>query len=229
MTGPPGVPPPRRRYAATPQGRGPRDRDVSESVQHVLPAVLGFGVGLVWVVWLGWPLYVPVLIAIAVWAFVQGAVRVAGAISGRYTGLRGESTPPKREYSAAQALAARGQYREAVAAYELDAAESEGDPEPYLAVARILRDHLGDLEGAGAWFRRARRDATLNPGLELLVTQELIELYTKRLGQPHRAIPELARIPGLVPGTPQAAAAEQQLAALRATLRPNEAADPRPE
>jgi len=216
VTGPPHVPPPRRRYASTPQGRGPRDRDVSNSVQHVLPAVLGFGVGLVWVVWLGWPLYTPPLIAAAVWAFVQGVLRLTGGLTSRYTGLSGDTTPPRREYSAAQALAAQGRYREAVAAYELGAAESDGDPEPYLAIARILRDHLGDLEDAGAWFRRARRDATLNKGQELLVTQELIELYTKRLNQPQRAIPELARIPTLVPGTPQAEAAERQLAALRA-------------
>ena len=229
MTGPPGVPPPRRRYAATPQSRGPRDRDVAESVQHVLPAVLGFGVGLVWVVWLGWPLYAPVLIAIGVWAFVQGVVRVAGGITGRYAGLRGDTTPPKREYSAAQALAAQGRYKEAVAAYELAAAESGGDPEPYVAVARILRDHLRDFEGAASWFRRARRDATLTPGLQLLVAQELIELYTAHLRQPQRAIPELARIPGLVPGTPQAAAAERQMAALRATVRDDEAPDRPPQ
>jgi tetratricopeptide (TPR) repeat protein len=195
----------------------------------VLPAVLGFGVGLVWVVWLGWPLYTPPLIAVAVWAFVQGTVRLAGGVTSRYTGLRGDSTPPKREYSAAQALAAQGRYREAVSAYELGAAESDGDPEPYLAIARILRDHLGELEGAGAWFRRARRDATLNKGLELLVTQELIELYTKRLGQPQRAIPELARIPRLVPGTPQAAAAERQVAAIRATVRDDDAPDGPPQ
>jgi hypothetical protein len=52
VTAGPGVPPPRRRYAANPESRGPRSRDTSERVQHVLPAVLGFGVGLVWVVWL---------------------------------------------------------------------------------------------------------------------------------------------------------------------------------
>ncbi|HEX9632674.1 MAG TPA: hypothetical protein VGA02_09420 [Gemmatimonadales bacterium] len=218
MSATPGIPPPRRRYAA-PERRGPRERDTAELVQHVLPAVLGFGVGLVWVVWVGFPLYAPVLIALGVWAFVQVVVRVVGGITGRYVGLRGDTTPPRREYSAAQALTAQGRYREAVAAYELAAAESDGDPEPYLAVARILRDHLGDPEGAAGWFRRSRQDATLPPGVQLLVCQELIELYTGRLRQPRRAIPELARIADLVPGTAQAAAAERQLAALRASLQ----------
>lgn len=218
------VPPPRRRYAAAPERRGPGTRDTTELVQHILPLVLGFGVGMVWVVWLGFPLYVPVLMAVGVWAFVQGAVRAAGAISGRYTGLQGGTTPPKREYSAAQALAAQGRYQEAVSAYELAAAESSGDPAPYVAIARLLRDHVGDLEAAAAWFRRTRRDARLDPGQELLVTQELIELYTKRLGQPHRAIPELARIPRLLPGSPQAAAAEREIAALRSTIQNEQAA-----
>jgi tetratricopeptide (TPR) repeat protein len=216
------VPPPRRRYAAVPERRGPATRDTTELVQHILPAALGFGVGMVWVVWLGFPLYVPVLTAVGVWAFAQAAVRAAAAVSGRYTGLRGGTTPPKREYSAAQALVAQGRYHEAVAAYEIAAAESDGDPTPYAAIARIQRDHLGDYAAAAAWFRRTRRDARLGPGEELLLAQELIELYTTRLGEPRRAIPELVRITQLLPGSPQAAAAEREIAALRAALRDDE-------
>lgn len=215
MTAPPGVPPPRRRYAPRPEGRGPRDRDVSGVVQHVLPIALGAGVGMVWVVWIGAPLFTPVVVGLFVWIVAQLASRGAGGLAARYTGLRGGTTPPRREYSAAQALAARGLYREAVDAYEVAAAESAGDPEPYLAIARILRDQLRDFEASAAWFRRARRDARLTRGQELLVAQELVELYTTRLGEPARAIPELARIAQLEPNGPQGQAAARRLAELR--------------
>lgn len=215
---PPSVPPPRRRYAAGTPHRGPRDRDVSGLVQHVGPLALGFGVGTVWVVWTGMPLYTPVVVAVLVWGIVQLATGGAGRVASMYLGLRGGTTPRPREYSHAQALVAQGRYREAVDAYEIAAAESDGDPEPYLAIARILRDHLDDGTGAAAWFRRARRDARLTPGQQLLVAEELIELYTTRLGEPGRAIPELALICRIVPGTPQAEAAARQLATLRARL-----------
>jgi len=180
--------------------------------------VFGFGVGAVWVVWTGMPLYTPFVLAVVVWGIVQLATRGAGGLAGIYLGLRGGTTPPRREYSHAQALCAQGRYREAADAYEVAAAESGGDPEPYVALARLQRDHLGDAEAAAAWFRRARRDAELSTGQQLLVSQELIELYTGILNEPRRAIPELARIVDLLPGSPQAAAAGRELTALRARL-----------
>jgi tetratricopeptide (TPR) repeat protein len=190
-------------------------------MDHLGPAALGFGIGIIWLMWTGGalPFYTPLLTAAGVWGITRVVVWIAMAVTSAYMDPSGASTPHRAEYSQAQALAARGRYRDAVAAYEIAAAESGGDPVPYVEIARIHRDRLADYETAAAWFRRARRDATLGPGLELLVTQELIELYTKRLGQPQRAIPELARIPRLVPGTPQAQAAERQLASLRAVMR----------
>jgi len=50
------------------------------------------------------------------------------------------------------------------------------------------------------------------------VAQELIELYRHKLDEPRRAMPELARIAQLVPGTPQAEAATRELAELRAGM-----------
>jgi tetratricopeptide (TPR) repeat protein len=194
-------------------------------MHHLGPAALGFGIGLIWVIWTGGalPIYTPLLTGTGVWAITQLVLRIAVGTAAAYMDPSGTSTPHRAEYSHPRALAARGLYQDAVAAYEIAAAESGGDPVPYVEIARIHRDHLADFETAAAWFRRARRDATLGPGQELLITQELIELYTRRLGQPHRAIPELARIPGLAPGTPQAEAAQQQLVSLRAALRDDDA------
>jgi tetratricopeptide (TPR) repeat protein len=148
----------------------------------------------------------------------QVAVRIGETVAGRYLGGAGATTPHRAEYSAARALAARGRYREAVDAYEIAAAESTGDPEPYLAAARILRDGLGDVEQAAAWFRRARQDARLTPGQELLVASELAELYTTKLGAPERAIPELARIAQLAPDSPQGRAAARRVRELRSDV-----------
>lgn len=224
---PPAAPPPRRRYADPAPGSIRRSRDTQNLIVHVVPALFGLGVGLVW---LGWtrgalPPYTPLVTAVAVWGIAQVAVRLAGGVAERYLGLTGATTPPRREYSAPLALVAQGRYEEAAAAWEIAAAESGGDPEPYLALARLYRDHLGQPEEAAAWFRRARRDATLPAGHDLLVSQELIELYRGKLGQPQRAIPELARICERFPGTPNAAAAEGELAALRAQIANERAID----
>lgn len=212
-------PSPRRHYAERPaRPAAPRETDVMRLVQHAGPVVLGFGVGTVWVVWLGWPVYTPLLTAAFVWAITQAGVRLAAAVASQYLGGTGATTPPRKEYSAPRALAAQGRYREAAEAWELAAAESDGDPEPYVALARLLRDHVGALEDAAAWFRRARVDAHLTPGLDLLVTQELIELYLTKLHQPQRAMPELARLHDRFPDTPAGKAAAQQLRVLRDEL-----------
>lgn len=187
--------------------------------QHYGPAAFGFGVGVVWVIWTGaLPIYTPLLTAAGVWAISQVFIRVAGALAHQYLGGSGGTTPHRAEYSQPRALAAQGRYREATEAWELAAAESEGDPEPYVALARLYRDQLKDPEAAAEWFRRARRDARLDGGLDLLVTQELIELYVKQLGQPQRAIPELARLRERYPRTPGGQAAERELQELRARI-----------
>ncbi|MDH4043865.1 MAG: hypothetical protein OEW06_05335 [Gemmatimonadota bacterium] len=190
-------------------------------MHHVGPAALGFGIGVIWVVWTGGvlPVYTPLLTAAGVWGITQLVMRIVVGTVGAYADPSGATTPHRAEYSQAQALAVQGRYQEAVEAYEVAAAESDGDPTPYLAIARIQRDHLTDYENAAAWFRRARRDARLAPGQELLVCQELIELYRGRLGAPRRAIPELARIPQIVPHTPQAESAVRELAKLRDHLQ----------
>jgi hypothetical protein len=215
---PPAVPPPRRRYRQEPARSGWYRTDVRHLVEHVGPPIIGFGAGTMWVIFAHMPIYTPVLVAAGVWAITQLAIMVGSAVTRRYLGLTSDTTPPRREYSAAQALVAQGRYEEAAGAWEIAAAESGGHPEPYLALARLFRDQLGRPDDAAAWFRRARRDATLPPGHDLLVSQELIELYRTKLGQPQRAIPELARICARFPGTPNADAAERELAALRAQL-----------
>jgi hypothetical protein len=156
---------------------------------------------------LGWAIAYSLMLGL-----MAGAARAAQTVYAP----SGESTPGRREYSRAQALRAAGEYAEAVAAYEAFVVESPAEPEPYLQIGWILRDDLHAYGDAARWLRRARNEARLTRGQELLVAQELVELYRRKLDEPRRAMPELARIADLVPGTPQAEAAKRELAELRA-------------
>lgn len=227
MTSGGSVPPPRRRYPLNVPRSEPTSRHLPDTVTHVLPLGLGFGIGVMWLVFTHGvlPIYLPLATAAGLWLGVQIATRLAGGIAERYTTRVGATTPHQPDYSRAQALASQGHYRDAIGAYEIAAAEAGGDPQPYLAIARICRDALGDPEEAAAWFRRARRDGHLDRGQELLIAQELVELYRAKLGDPRRAIPELARIVQLAPGTPSATAAADELAALRERVRAEDGRD----
>ena len=135
----------------------------------------------------------------------------------------GKTTPEKRDYSYAQSLEGRGAYREAIHAYENAVLQFGEDPEPYVRIGRIYRDRLKDFDEAARWLKRARADAVISSGRELVVTQELIELYRDKLGAPSRAIPELARIVERFGEHPAAAAARDELEALRRDLWSSEA------
>lgn len=127
----------------------------------------------------------------------------------------GKSVPPKRDYSIPQSLAVRGMYAQARNAWEGLVAEEPRDPDPYIELARLLRDHMNNPEAAAQWFRRARDESAIDSGRALLVTQELIELFTKRLNTPRKAIPELAYLVNNLPKSPATEAARKELEELR--------------
>jgi tetratricopeptide (TPR) repeat protein len=144
--------------------------------------------------------------------FVKGAGRSIEKLSS------GESTPHTPDYSRPESLANRGQFEKAIEAYEEHIWASPEVPEPYVRIARIYRDKLDRADEAERWFRRARKEAHVPTGLDLLITQELIELYLHTLKAPRKAIPELAHICSAHRDTPAAEAAEQELTDLRAML-----------
>ncbi len=142
----------------------------------------------------------------------------AGAVAGTIYHPSGKSTPPKREYSYPESLVARGHYEEAVTAYQLCCADFPDDPEPYVRIARLYRDKLEKHEDALFWFKRARSDAQVDKGRELLITQEIIEIYTGKLDVPQKAIPELARLVDRFPQDPVADWAKEEIKRLREAL-----------
>jgi tetratricopeptide (TPR) repeat protein len=154
----------------------------------------------------------------AVYCLALGAVRGAAKTMEQIYNPSGATTPPKREYSYAQSLAVQGRYQEAIEAYELAVIEDPRDPTPYFEVARLYRDKLNQPEDAITWFRRARADAALASGHELLAIQEIVELYLHKLRKPRKAIPEMALLVERFPGTPAGRAARAELAAMRQLL-----------
>lgn len=138
-----------------------------------------------------------------------------GKLFGTIHNPSGKSTPVVREYSYPESLAIRGRYEDAIDAYQVCCVDHPEDPEPYVRIARIYRDELHQYDEALFWFKRARTEAKLDRGRELLVSQEMIEIYTRKLGQPGSAIPELARIVDRFPGDPAAAVAQREIERLR--------------
>lgn len=142
----------------------------------------------------------------------------AGAVAAKIHAPSGESTPRRKEFSRAQSLVARGQYRDATVAYEVHCLEDPTNPDPYFRVAEIYHKHLSDPTEAVAWYQRARADADLTPGEELLAIQTVVEIYVHTLRTPRKAITELVQITKRFPGTEAADAARRELADMRSLL-----------
>jgi len=213
------VPHPKRKYERQQPKRQIRDVDSAGQVRTFTMAIYacpGAFVGAIasWFIGIG-PLpglFLGYLIAFFVTkAIVEGSGKTASTIYAP----SGKSTPVKHEYSYAESLAARGRYEEAVTAYEVAVSKFPEDPEPYLRIARMKRDKLAEFEEAVFWFKRARKDSQSSRGQELLATQEIVEIYHKKLGAPTRAIPELARIIDRFPDDPVADWAREELARLK--------------
>ena len=210
--------PPRRSYSEAPR-KGPRDVDAAGRAQKIralgfalyagLPA--GLGTGLL----VGHPIVGLLLGPSLVWLVVVGVASLAGRGASALYMPSGASTPRKKGYSRAEALAVRGEYQAAMNEYEAAIAADPCDPEPYLRVARILRDGLKRPADAAFWFRRARREAHLSQGQEIRTLREAAEIYLHHLQEPRKAAPELARLAEAFPETPDGRWASEELARVK--------------
>lgn len=211
---PPTVQPTRRVYRER-QHSGPAT-DAQDQLVSIASVVMGFALGGLFGVRFEVGFLTGGLAGIII-SYVSAKLFLAVAVKTISASLNpsGASTPYKSEYSQVQSLMVRGKYGEAAEAWEIAALESDGDPEPYLQLARLYRDKLHQYDDALAWFRRARTDARLSGGQELLAIQEIIELYTNKLGTPRKALPELITLCERFPKTPAADGAEREIAEMR--------------
>lgn len=214
---PPTVPPPKRTYKQR-RYRGSAT-DTQDLYAAVGSAVVGFGVGGLLAARLGRSIIVGALAgAIIAYAVTKVVLWLSVKLIAGPLQPSGSSTGYKTDYSLPRSLLAQGKFAEAAEAFEIAALESDGDPDPYFELARLYRDHFRQYEDALAWFRRAQTDARLSSGQELLATQEIVDLYTMKLGTPRKALPELIKLTERFPGTPAAEGAAKELASMREML-----------
>lgn len=171
------------------------------------------------------PLLVTAAFAAGGFAFMFFGSLWIGESLGRSAGSTffpsGRSTAGEREYSLAESLIVRGRLDEAIGELERAAAAYPEDTIPVLRLARLLRDQCRRPEDAARWFREAlKRSRDANE--EIGVVRELIELYVHRLGEPRRALPELARLAEKHVDAPAGAWAKRELGEIRRTLQSEE-------
>jgi len=222
----------KRSFSELKPTKGLRDVDVAQNVVRmnaafgaipgfILGGLLGFflsakGMAPGWVAAL-----CPFLGAAAVSLGALWLTNSAGSAASSLYTPSGKTTPHKKEYSQAEAMVVQGRYEDGITAFELAVAEDPTDPTPYLRIARVYRDHLARHEDAARWFRRGLRDAVIPPGVALLARKELVELYTHRLNQPERALPELARMVEELAGTDEGAWAAGYYTEIKARMASN--------
>jgi predicted lipid-binding transport protein (Tim44 family) len=98
----------------------------------------------------------------------------------------GRSTPSRHEFSQAEAAIMRRRYAEAAVLLEAASMDDPGNPEAYLRLARLHRDHLDDPWRAHAWFQHARATGRLTPGERRRVEDEVQALRVRL----HDVLPE---------------------------------------
>lgn len=159
---------------------------------------------------IGMPLFVYLL--------TRAIVGGAGGLVRQIYDPRGGATPSRPGYSQPESLAVRGRFEEAIGAYEAAAREEPDDPEPWLRIARMEHTDLRRPQRALEALRAARVRVAAESPTAMLIAREIAELYLGDLGEPTRAMPELARLATGFPDTPTGAWAKRQLAELRARV-----------
>ncbi len=106
----------------------------------------------------------------------------------------GRSTPTRADYSLAESHAVRGEFGRAIELFEEAVEANPSDPGPYLKIARLARDRIGDPASSVQWFKRAIVETSLTDARRLALCRELVELLEHGLETPDRALPFLARM-----------------------------------
>lgn len=117
-----------------------------------------------------------------------------------------------------QALAVHGSHKEAVKAFEEEAARYPHDPRPCLRAAALCLEEMNDPESAIAWYLRARDAAGLTRDTDEYICVRIADIC-ESIGDDSRARVELRRLLEKHPTSDYAAAARSRLATLKARQR----------
>lgn len=192
--------------------RGLRDRDTTETTNRGMLLVFGV-VGVLALFYAPLPLAVMVLAVPIVVPIIQ---KLSGRLARTIYDPSGSTVASRPGYSAAESLAVRGRFEEAIRAYETAAVEEPDDPEPCLRIARIERMDLKRPQRALEALRAARGRAEPGSKTMMMIGREIVEILLRDMNDPSRAMPELARLAATHPGTPIGTWAARELAELKA-------------
>ena len=117
----------------------------------------------------------------AILALSGGVLSGAAHLMGRIHAPSGSSTPSRHGFSQADALILRERFAEAATLLEHHAIDQPHDPEAYLRLARLHRDHLRDDRRALEWFAHARAIGKLTSGVARIVADEVAALEARRV------------------------------------------------
>lgn len=158
---------------------------------------------------------------LAAWLAIMGVFRFATGSLDRFT--KGAGTY-EHTFSYEESLLARGNYAEAISAYERHAAEGTGGAIVMLRAADLHIKHGNNAKRASELFRAAQNVPAVSPADHLYATNRLIDLYTGPLANPDAAVSELRRLIAMYPSSPAAGHARTALVNLKRQLR-TESAD----
>lgn len=172
------------------------------AMEHEFNPVLGGVLGFV------------VVFALAFYAII-GVSRLAG---GSFSAFIQPQGTYEETFSYEESLLARGNYAEAIAAYERHAAAGTGGATVVIRAADLHARH-GDPKRAAELFRQAQQRPGLAAESHMYVTNRLVDLYTGPLSNPDAAISELRRLIAVHPSSDAARHARVALVALKRQLR----------
>lgn len=149
------------------------------------------------------------------WLAIIGVSRIAG---GSFSAFIQPQGTYDETYSYEESLVARGNYAEAIAAYERHAAAGTGGAVVVIRAADLHTKH-GDPRRAAELFRAAQRRPGLPAESHMYVTNRLIDLYTGPLANADAAVSELRRLIAAHPSSDAAKHARTALVNLKRQLR----------
>jgi hypothetical protein len=156
-----------------------------------------------------------VVAGIAMTAAVRAASRGGGAAFLAFVQPSGKSCPSLPEHSRIDALAARGDIADALAAYEA-AMTAAPDDAPLRVRAAALHARAGDAPRAAALLREVQRLPGRTADDDLAASNRLVDLYLGPLDDRGRALRELRRLADRYPGTVAGRGARDAIARLKA-------------
>ena len=155
------------------------------------------------------------VVGLVAWLAIMAVSRAAG---GGFSAFIQPQGTYEATFSYEDSLLARGNYAEAIAAFERHVAEGTGGAPVVLRTADLHVKH-GDVNRAAELYRIAQQTPNVAAESHMYATNRLIDLYTGALSNPDAAMSELRRLIAAHPSSDAAKHARTALVSLKRQLR----------